>query len=82
MANVELRTWKKKAHFIFDKQWKGKKRKFRKMAYDKLDGHFGFEVHIGESDISQCKNIIEFCNAPPLNNSKQAVDKAQGKEEG
>ncbi len=61
MADIELRTWKNKAHHIFDKQWKGRKRKFRVMAYKRLDEHFGFEVHIGESDVKMCKKIIEFC---------------------
>ena len=60
MANRELRQWRMKAHAEFDPIWKNKGLK-RKKAYWMLTDHFGREIHIGESDIETCKQIIEYC---------------------
>ena len=61
MANAETRAWRKKAHEKFDVLWRGTaKRMNRAKAYGLLQSHFGFAVHIGESDVEMCKNIINF----------------------
>lgn len=58
MANKELRMWRMKAHDVIDPLWKLGIYK-RGRVYELLKGHFGEEVHIGESDIERCKAIIE-----------------------
>ena len=58
MANKELRDWRIKAHAFFDPLWKSGKYK-RSMAYNFLNQQMGREIHIGESDIETCKEIIE-----------------------
>lgn len=61
MANKELREWRRKAHAVIDPLWKfGKYR--RGAVYAKLAKHFGREVHVGESDIETCKQIINLMN--------------------
>lgn len=60
MANRDTRTWRKKAHIAFDPIWKEKHLK-RDRAYGFLRRRLGYEVHIGESDIEQCKRIIDVC---------------------
>ena len=62
MANAETREWRKKAHEIFDSLWKSSKGMSREKAYGLLQSHFGFVVHIGESDVEMCKNIINFAD--------------------
>lgn len=57
MANSETREWRKKAHANFDPLWK-RKGGNRDRAYHLLKKHFGKEIHIGESDIETCKQII------------------------
>jgi hypothetical protein len=59
IANKETREARKRAHEAFDPMWKTGFM-LRKEAYEILNNHFGFEVHIGESDISMCEQIIEF----------------------
>jgi len=59
LANKELREWRKKAHAAFDPLWKSNKIE-RWWAYHKLDTYFGKEMHIGETDIETCKQIIEW----------------------
>lgn len=65
MANKETREWRKKAHSILDPLWKFKKginkKETRSYLYNQLRKSFGFDVHIGESDIKQCIKIIEWC---------------------
>ena len=56
MANAELRKWRMLAHAHFDPVWKGGQVS-RKEAY-KLIGN----IHIGESSIEQCKEIIKKVN--------------------
>lgn len=57
MANKELRTWRMKAHAHIDPIWKSGRLK-RGQVYARLRKHFGREIHIGESDIETCKEII------------------------
>ena len=59
MANEETREWRKKAHATFDPVWK-RGGGNRNRAYKSLKKHFGKEIHIGESDIQMCKEIITF----------------------
>lgn len=66
MANKELRTWRIKAHAIFDPKWKGKSNKARTQAYKMLAQKLGVkEIHIGESDIETCKKIIQILTVKP-----------------
>lgn len=59
LANAELREWRKRAHAAFDPifklnhlpRWKAYKRLAKALCLK--------VVHIGESDISTCKRIIE-----------------------
>ena len=59
MANKETREWRKKAHESFDPIWKNKIMT-RNQAYLLLKAHFNKDVHIGESDIEMCKQIVKF----------------------
>ena len=58
MANKELRQWRQKAHAIVDPLWKSRKYK-RNTVYLRLSEAFGKQIHIGSSDIEQCKEIIK-----------------------
>lgn len=57
MANDELRKWRIKAHRIIDPLWKSGKYSRRKV-YLKLSDAFGRQVHMGESTVEDCKDII------------------------
>ena len=57
MANKELRKWRMEAHKVIDPLWKSKKFS-RAKVYKTLKDVFGYEVHVGESDIETCKEII------------------------
>lgn len=59
MANKELREWRMKTHAVLDPLWESG-RYHRKAVYRILKKEFDKEIHIGESDIEQCKQIIEF----------------------
>ena len=59
MANVELRNWRINAHAVFDPIWK-QGFMTRGEVYEMLEKQFGRRIHIGESDIETCKEIIEF----------------------
>jgi len=37
-------------------------RRKRKELYERISKDFGYEVHIGSSNIEQCKKIIAWCN--------------------
>lgn len=63
MANAETRQWRQRAHAVVDPLWKTGTMK-RKAVYAMLARAFGKEIHIGESDIKQCKKIIEFLLPP------------------
>lgn len=64
MANAELRTWRRKAHAVIDPYWKGKAKHERGRIYGMLRRHFGKEIHVGESDVEQCKKIIDYFTKP------------------
>jgi len=57
MANAELRKWRMKAHEVIDSRWKSGEMK-RKEMYKMLDDMMGKVMHIGESTIEECKEII------------------------
>ena len=61
MADKETMGWRKKAHAAIDSLWGSGKMK-RKEVYKMLKEKLGKEIHIGESDIEACKNIIKFIN--------------------
>lgn len=58
MANKELRGWRMKAHRLVDPLWQGGGYK-RRTVYLRLSEAFGKQVHIAESDIETCKEIIK-----------------------
>lgn len=60
MANAELREWRKKSHAIFDPIWQRPNGRRGKL-YEEISRHFGKDIHVAESDIDQCKKIIEWC---------------------
>ena len=63
LANHELRWWRRKAHFEFDKLWKREKID-RVEAYKQLSEKMDIsrnECHIGMFGIEQCKKVIEIC---------------------
>jgi len=62
MANEEMRRWRLMAHKTFDPIWRSGT-KSRNSAYRMLKNHFKKEIHIGESDVETCKQIIEFVNS-------------------
>jgi len=64
MANKELRKWRIKVHAKIDPIWrtgsdKTNKNYRRKKLYRKLHDIFGFEVHVGKSDIEMCQKILQ-----------------------
>lgn len=69
LANAELREWKKNAHAAFDPIWKeavkrgAGKVEARKNAYSWLTEQFGttYQIHIGHSDVDDCKKIVAHC---------------------
>ncbi len=64
MANRELREWRMKSHSLIDPLWKNGEMK-RHEVYQMLKEHFGKEIHIGESDIEMCKEVIKYLTNPP-----------------
>ena len=66
IANKETRVWRMKAHSVFDPLWKNERRKNnqpeinREALYNRISSAFGYRVHIAESNIEQCKKIIEW----------------------
>lgn len=61
MANAELRAWRIKAHAVIDPLWKNGEMKCWEV-YRMLNDIFGKEIHIGESDIKMCQEIIDYFN--------------------
>lgn len=59
MANAETREWRTKAHEIFDPFWKYGGMS-RDNAYRMVSDKFQRRIHIAESDVKTCKEIIEF----------------------
>ena len=64
LATAETRLARKKAHAAFDPVWQSGRygHLTRKDAYNLLKDHFGEQVHIGESDVPRCEEIIKFTN--------------------
>lgn len=58
MANAELRGWRIKTHRAVDPLWKNGNYK-RSTVYKRLTEAFKKQIHIAESDVQQCKEIIE-----------------------
>lgn len=58
MANKELRNQRMKCHKVVDALWKPNKNQ-RKNVYRRLAHWFGRPIHIGESDMDQCRQILE-----------------------
>ncbi len=77
LANKELREWRMKAHAIFDPIWRKSKnnkfktfndRKRRYEAYEWLSRELNkISIHIGWSDVEDCKKIISICENHILN---------------
>lgn len=59
MANRELRDLRKEAHKSIDWVWKDKHIS-RGDLYKTLKTYFNKEIHIGESDERQCRQVINF----------------------
>lgn len=68
LANKELREWKRRAHLAFDPMWQEQHEDYagfsRQEAYSWLTRQMGKvnQVHIGECDVSECRQIVEICN--------------------
>lgn len=61
LADSELRTWKIRAHAVFDPLWKSKQMT-RGGAYRHLQSLLGLkknECHIGKFDVKTCKRAVE-----------------------
>lgn len=63
MADKELREWRRTAHLHLDRLWKDGIFT-RKKVYQILKDVFHKEVHIGESNIEMCKEIIKKLQRP------------------
>jgi hypothetical protein len=70
LADKELREWKIRAHFLFDRLWKKKvaqgfsKKEARLKAYTWLSKELkiGMErTHIGMFDVDECKKVVDLC---------------------
>jgi hypothetical protein len=58
MANAELRAWRMKAHAHVDPIWRSGQMT-RRQLYRRLKEIFGRQIHIAESDVEQCRQILE-----------------------
>lgn len=58
MANKELREWRMKTHAVLDPLWKSGMYS-RKAVYARLSDAFGYQIHVGETTIEICKEIIK-----------------------
>lgn len=58
MADKETREWRVKTHAVIDELWKSG-RYSRGEVYARLSDAFGERVHVGESGVERCKQIIE-----------------------
>lgn len=71
LANKELRSWRHRAHAVFDPLWERKMRRdkvgrsaAREKGYAWLVEELGIErgqCHIGMMDVEQCKKVVELC---------------------
>ena len=65
LANGELRTAKRRAHWAFDSLWQ-KGSMSRGQAYKWLAEELGLDVeecHIGEFNLARCHQVIQVCTA-------------------
>jgi zinc-finger-containing domain len=63
IANAELRTARRAAHFMFDPMWKSRAYS-RAAAYQWLAQRLGLtsaECHIGLFDVAMCEKVVEVC---------------------
>ena len=63
LANAQLRTHKKQAHYVFDPIWQSGELT-RAQAYKWLAGHMGLPVddmHIGCLDVDECRRVVNIC---------------------
>lgn len=60
LANKETREWRIKAHDALDPFWKTK-RVPRGKLYADIARDLGREIHIGECNPEQCREVIEWC---------------------
>lgn len=61
MANKELRRAKNAAHAAFDPLWK-RGHMSRGEAYRWISDQMGFQVHVGELDVDQCRQVVALCS--------------------
>lgn len=65
LADAHLRTWKGRAHIVFDAHWKrSKERGARSIAYQRLARDLGIDpkdCHIGMFDIATCMRVVQIC---------------------
>jgi hypothetical protein len=71
MADKETMKWRKNAHEVVDELWKENGYK-RGAVYARLQDAFGEVIHIGESNIERCKEIIK---TVPLIFQKKNINK-------
>lgn len=57
LANAETREWRNRTHRYIDPLWQSG-RWTRGGMYKALSKMLGWEVHVGESSVEQCKSII------------------------
>ena len=69
MADAKTRSWRTTAHSIVDPIWRSGIIK-RGQLYGKMSHYFGFQIHIGESDIEMCKKIIQYIKKVKILNEK------------
>jgi len=65
MADRELRMYRKIVHAVIDPLWKTGKMK-RAQVYAWLKHRFGEQIHVGESDVDRCKEIIKLVEGAGL----------------
>ena len=60
VADKETKSWRIKAHEVFDALWKGENAKMnRHQAYAWISHQLGFEVHMGDATIETCQKVIK-----------------------
>ncbi len=58
MADAETQKARKQTHAVLDAIWKSG-RASRGVVYARLSDAFGHQVHVGESDIETCQDIVK-----------------------
>lgn len=70
MADKPTREWRSRAHRALDPLWE-KKTMRRSEVYNLLRNHFGFSIHVAQSDIEMCKKIIKFFKKKALKGKRK-----------